>query len=243
MVIALLAAACKVDTTVSIKVRDDGSGVVTVTAVLDPDAVKAAETGGGKLEERVRLADLTRAGWTVQPWARAADGSAQIVLSKPFDAPDQVAGIMREVSGTAGPLRKVSVTRDRGLLSTNYDVRGTVDLAELQTGITTDPDVVAALTNQQVDVNAIDQSLLAEIRDSFDLKVEVELPGATKTVTGIAGKSRPVDVSSSVTDTKRVALIIAAAVLLVLAVLVLVWPGRRRNRRRRRPTGNRRASG
>lgn len=227
----------------SIKVRDDGSGVVTVTAVLDPDAVKAAETGGGKLEDRVRLADLTRAGWTVQPWARAADGSAQIVLSKPFDAPDQVAGIMREVSGTAGPLREVSVTRDRGFLSTSYDVRGTVDLAELQTGITTDPDVVAALTNQQVDVNAIDQSLLAEIRDSFGLEVEVELPGATDTVTGIAGKRRPVDVSSSVTDTKRVALIIAAGVLLVLAVLVLVWPGRRRSRRRRRPTGNRPTTG
>ena len=172
------------------------------------------------------------AGWTVQPWARAADGSAQIVLSKPFDAPDQVAGIMREVSGTAGPLRGVSVTRDHGLLSTSYDVRGTVDLAKLQTGIATDPGVVAALTNQQVDVNAVDQSLLAEIRDSFGLKVEVELPGATKTVTGIAGKRTPVDVSSSVTDTKRVALIIAAAVLLVLAVLVLVWPGRRRNRRR-----------
>ena len=98
----------------SIKVRDDGSGVVTVMAVLDPDAVRAAEAGGGKLEDRVRLADLTKAGWTVQPWARAADGSAQIVLSKRFTSPDQVAGIMREVSGTTGPLRDVSVTRDRG---------------------------------------------------------------------------------------------------------------------------------
>ena len=218
----------------SIKVRDDGSGVVTVTAVLDPDAVKAAETAGGKLEDRVRLADLTTAGWTVQPWARAADGSAQIVLTKPFDSPDQVAGIMQEVSGKVGPLRDVSVTRDRGLLSTNYDVNGTIDLAQLQTGITTDPEVVASLTNQQVDVNAIDQSLLAAVRDSFGLTVEVELPGGTKTFTGVAGKRTPIDASTSVRDTKRIALIVVAAVLVMLAVLVLLWPLRRRPRGARR---------
>ena len=208
--------------------------LVTVTAVLDPDAVKAAETAGGKLEDRVRLADLTTAGWTVQPWARAADGSAQIVLTKPFDSPDQVAGIMQEVSGKVGPLRDVSVTRDRGLLSTNYDVNGTIDLAQLQTGITTDPEVVASLTNQQVDVNAIDQSLLAAVRDSFGLTVEVELPGGTKTFTGVAGKRTPIDASTSVRDTKRIALIVVAAVLVMLAVLVLLWPGRRRPRGARR---------
>jgi hypothetical protein len=227
-VLVVIAVGCKVDTTVSIKVHDDGSGVVTVTAVLDPDAVKAAETGGGKLEDRVRLADLTKAAWTVEPWARAADGSAEIVLSKTFDSPDQVAGILREVSGTAGPLRDVSVTRDHGLFSTTYAVHGAVDLAQLQTGVTTDPGVVAALTNQKVDVNAIDQSLLAEIRDSFAITMEVELPGGTKTVHGISGKSTAIDVSSSVLDTTRVAFIVVAVVLVALAVLVLLWPGRRR---------------
>ena len=74
------------------------------------------------------------------------------------------------------------------MLSTKYSVDGTVDLAQLQTGLTTDPDVVAALSNQQVDVNAIDQSLLAGIRDSFGLKVEVELPGGHKTVDGGRGQ-------------------------------------------------------
>ncbi|MDQ1431991.1 MAG: hypothetical protein QOF40_2593 [Actinomycetota bacterium] len=216
----------------SIKVRDDGSGVVTVMAVLDADAVRAAEAGGGKLEDRVRLADLTKAGWSVQPWARAADGSAQITLSKPFDSPAQVAAIMDEVSGKVGPLRAVTVTRDRGLLSTNYDVKGAVDLAQLQTGITTDPGVVASLTNQQVDVNAIDQSLLAGVRDSFALKVEVDLPGAKKTFAGVAGKSTPIEASSSVLDSTRVVLLVVAVVLIAMAVLVLLWPGRRRRRGR-----------
>ena len=233
LAVALVAVACKVDTTVSIKVHEDGSGVVTVTAVLDPDAVKAAEAGGGKLEERVRLGDLTKAGWTVQPWARAADGSAQIVLSKPFSSPAQVAGIMREISGTTGPLRDVTVTRDRGLFSTSYSARGTLDLETLQTGLTTDPDVVASLSNQQGDVNAIDQSLLAEIRDAFGLKLAVDLPGRTTTVQGVSGKTTEVDTSSSVLDTQRVVLVVVAVVLIALAVLVMLWPGRRRARGRR----------
>jgi hypothetical protein len=228
--VCLLAAACKVDTSVSIKVNKDGSGLVTVTAVLDPDAVRAAEAGGGKLEDRVRLGDLTKAGWTVQPWARAADGSAQIALSKPFTSPDQVAGIMREVSGTTGPLRDVSVTRDKGLFSTTYSATGTLNLQQLQTGLTTDPDVVAALSNQQVDVNAIDQELLADIRDAFGLKVKVELPGGTTTINGESGKTATIDESTSVLDSKRVVLVVVAVVLVVLAILVLLWPGRRRRR-------------
>ena len=100
----LLAAACKVDTTVTVTVHDDGSGVVSVTAALDPDAVKAAESGGGKLEDRVRLGDLAAGGWTVDPWARAADGSAQLTLSKPFDTPEQATAIVKELNGTVGPL-------------------------------------------------------------------------------------------------------------------------------------------
>jgi hypothetical protein len=230
----VLAAGCKVDTTVRIKVRDDGSGVVTVTAVLDSEAVKAAEAGGGKVETRVRVGDLTAAGWKVAPWARAADGSAQLMLSKPFDTPAQATRILQEISGTVGPLRDVTVSRDRGVLSTKYGVSGTLDLAQLQTGVTADPQLVANLTNQQVDVTALDQSLLAEIRDSFGLKVVAQLPGGTTTVVGRAGKSSSIDASTSVLETKRVALIVAALVLVALAVLVLLWPGRRRRRRARR---------
>ena len=234
LAVAFLAVACKVDTTVSIKVHDDGSGVVTVTAVLDPDAVAAAVAGGGKLEDRVRLGDLTRAGWTVHPWVRAADGSAQLMLTKPFSSPAQVAGIMHEISGATGPLRDVTVTRDRGVFSTTYSARGTVDLQTLKTGLTTDPAVVAALANQQVDVNAIDQSLLAAIRDSFGLKLAIDLPGRATTVQGVSGKATAVDTSSSVLDTQRVVLVVVALVLVALAVLVLLWPGRRRRRGARR---------
>jgi hypothetical protein len=235
----LLAAACKVDTTVTVKVRDDGSGVVTTTAVLDPDAVKAAEVGGGKLESRIRLGDLTAAGWTVHPWIRAGDGSAQLTLSKPFSSPSEVPAILQEISGTAGPLRDVTVTRDQGAFSTSYHVQGTLDLQHLQTGLEADTDVVAALTNQRVDPKAVDQALLADLKDSFGLRVTTELPGRTSTVSGVSGRTTAIDESTSVLDTTRVVLVALAVVLVVLAVVVLLWPGRRRRARREGATRRR----
>jgi hypothetical protein len=232
--VLLIASGCKVDTTVSIHMRSDGSGVVRITADLDPAAVRAAEAGGGKLEDRIRLGDLTKGGWQVQPWKRAADGSAQLVLTKPFDAPSEVAGIVREISGTTGPLRDVTVTRDHGALSTKYRATGTLDLAKLQTGLTSDPDVVNSLTGQKVDVNGVDRALLGQLADSLQVRVRIALPGGTTTVIGKPGVSSPIDASSSVLDKRRILLLAGAVLLVVLAVLVLVWPGRRRRRRRAR---------
>jgi hypothetical protein len=233
----LLAAACKVDTTVTVTVHDDGSGVVTVTAVLDADAVKATESGGGKLEDRLRLGDLAQAGWTLQPWARAADGSAQITFSKPFSSPEQATAIVKELNGTVGPLRDVTVTRDSGAFSTSYSTTGTVDLKDLQTGLGGDQAVVSSLTNQRVDPAAVDQSLLADLRDSFGLTVKVEQPGGTTVVKGVPGKTTPVDASTSVLDTTRVILVTIAVLLVVAAVVVLLWPRRRRRGRRRARPG------
>ena len=54
VVCALVPAGCKVDTTVSIEVREDSSGTVSVRVVLDADAVGEADAGGAKLEDRFR---------------------------------------------------------------------------------------------------------------------------------------------------------------------------------------------
>jgi hypothetical protein len=231
--LALVASGCKVDATVSVDVHDDGSGVVTLRARLDADAVQAAQAGGAKLEDRVRLSDLTSAGWSVSPWRRAADGSATLVISKRFQRPEQVAGIIRELSGTDGPLRDVTATRDRGLLTTDYRVTGGLDLAAAQTGIRDDQDLVRRLTAQSVDVAGLDQSLLAEVRQSLALRLAVTLPGGGHdVVTALPSKRVAVDESTSPLDLRRVALFVAALVLVTVAVLVLLG-GRRRARRRR----------
>jgi hypothetical protein len=235
-------AGCKVDSTVTVSVRGDGSGVVSLHVALDADAVAAAEADGGKLEERVRLSDLSSAGWTVGAWRRATDGSATLDLSKPFTKVAQVAGIVHELNGAGGPLRDVRATRDDGTFSTGYSVRGTVDLQHLATGVPSDQQLVQSLTAQHVDVNAIDQQLLADVQHSFGIRLVVELPGGKRvSIAPAAGTARPVDVSASVRNDDRVLLAIAAGGFVLLAVVVML-NGRRVKRRRRRRRAARRGT-
>ena len=242
--LVLLATGCGIDTTVRVAVHDDGSGVVTVVTALDADAVRAAETGGGHLEDRVRLADLRHAGWTVRPWVRAKDGSARLSVSKAFGTPAQLASVLREVNGTAGPVRDVQLTRDDGLLTTDYRVRGRLDLGAAGTGITGDPAVVQSLSAQHVDPAAVDAALLGQLRSALHVRVVVASPGGTRTVVGRPGASVPIDVSTSVADTRRLLLAVVAAVALVGAVLLWWWPARPRGRGRIRTAtpASRRAS-
>ncbi len=230
--LVVVLAGCKVDTTVTVDVHDDGSGVVTVDIRLDPAAVQAVETTDTKLRDQVRLGDLATSGWTVGKWQRTDDGAASLTLSKKFTSPDQVAGIMGEISGVNGPLRDVQASRDRGLLSTNYDVSGAIDLAAIQTGIAADPDLTGSLTNQHVDLGALDQSLLQQIHDALSVTVVVNQPNGSTTVHGVNGQRVAIHASSSVRDNRRILLILAAVVLLILAVAV--YFGGRHSRRRAR---------
>ena len=226
--LAFLCSACAVDATVTVKVREDGSGVVRVDVTADAEAVQNAEVGGGTLEDRVRLADLPAAGWTVEPWVRNPDGSASLRLSKPFTDVDQVPGILRELNGDAGPLRDASFSRDRAFISTDFSADATVDLGAMVTGITSDTDLVASLQAQGVDVNGVDQQLLAQLRDALTVRLVVDLPGAGKTVVEPApGQAATLAASASVRDTRRVVLLALAGLFVVAAMIVVVWPRRR----------------
>ena len=239
MALSLLLAGCKVDTTVSVVVRADGSGVVRVTVAADAEAVKAAESGGVALEQAVRLADLAASGWTVGSWVKADDGSATIMLSHRFESVDQVVGIVAGLNGKRGPLPSLQARRDAGFFSTEYAVKGSIDVSGASAGVADDAELVAKLGALGVDVNVIDQQLLAQIRSSFGLKVVVKLPGqAAVTFAPKTGKeagsvqdSTSVEASSSVMNTERIVFLVAAAGFAVLAILVWRRGGPRRRRR------------
>ncbi|MBM3659709.1 MAG: hypothetical protein FJW95_09435 [Actinobacteria bacterium] len=235
--LALLASACSVDTTVTVKVREDGSGFVRVDVAADAEAVQQAQVGGGTLEDRVRLSDLTAAGWTVEPWVRNLDGSASLSLSKPFTSVDQVSGILAELSGDAGPLQSSEFTRDRSVFSTKTAATATVDLDAMTTGILADTDLVNSLQAQGLDVAVVDQQLAAQLRDAFHLKVVLEVPDGQRTVVEVEpGAPATVAASASVLDTRRILFTVLALVLLAGVVVVLVWPRKRVRRRRHEAT-------
>lgn len=210
--------------------HDDGSGTVTVTIDLDADAVRAVERQGGVLEDEVRVADLPDAGWDVT-WERSDDGGARLRLAKGFGRAEQLASVVEELDGRDGALHDVSVDRDASVLSTTFRFDGTADLAAIETGVTTDPELVASLTNERVDPAALDAQLLSQLRAAFRLSVAVSLPGQdTRTFTVEPGATVRLATDSSVPNWRRAGLLGAAAALALLAVVVLVVG--RHNRRR-----------
>ena len=233
VVACVLLAGCKVDTTLTIDVHDDGSGSVRVRLALDADAVQNAQAGGGKLEDRVRLGDLRAAGWTVTPWRRAPDGSATVSLRKNFQNAGDLAAVVAELSGKDGPLQGVTLERNRGFLSTEYKIKGDADLSRLTAGIADDPEVVAQLTGQRVDLARIDQRLAQQINDAFRLRIRFVFPGGdVAEVKPERGKKVSLATSTSQFDTTRALLLAGAVALGVLGVVLLVR-GEVRARRRR----------
>jgi hypothetical protein len=234
--LGVLLAGCSARATVQVTMRADGSGTVQAQVALDTDAVQAAEAGGAKLDQRVRLDDLRRVAWTVSPWVRTKSGGATLTLTKRFQSPDQVAGIVRELSGTTGPLRGVQVSRDAAWLGLGHRaaLRGVVDLTSAQPGVTTDQQLVTNLTGQHVDVNAINLQLLAQLRSSFSVRLVANLPGSHRAVTARPGTRVSLDATGTTIETVRVAFLAAAVILAGTAALV--WRRGRRRRRHRRPT-------
>src|SRR5689334_1188772 len=188
LVLVAVLGACSATATVTVRMHDDGSGVVGVRVVLDAAAVRAAEVGGAKLEDRVRLGDLPAGGWTVTPWRRTASGGAVLTVSKPFQDPDQVAAIVRELNGAHGPLRDFRATRDASTFSRSWTVDGTVDLRTLDPGVTDDEQLVANLTDRRVDVAGVEQRLAGSALTGLRVRARAELPGSTQEVGARPGR-------------------------------------------------------
>jgi hypothetical protein len=239
VVCCLLLAGCKVETTLTVDVRDDGSGTVAVRVDLDAEAVREAEAGGSRLEDRIRLHDLEAAGWASTGWKRRRGGDATLHIAKDFAEPSDLPGVFAELDGADGPVRGVSLTRDKGLLFTDFRLRSNVDLSGLATGITTDPELVANLTAHQVDLAGLDLRLLGRVEKSFRLEIVAALPGETRTFAPKPGQKIQLTASSRRFDPSRTVWVVAALALAVLALAAFLGGRRaaRRPRRRGLPAG------
>jgi hypothetical protein len=232
-VLVVVLSACRVDTSVTVKVQPDGSGVVVAAVRLDAAAVKAAEVGGAKLEDAVRLGDLTAAGWKSTGWVRAKNGSAALTLTKGFARAEDAGAVVAELNGADGPLRGVRVTRSTSTFSSDWGFSGVADLKDFKTGITSDQELVGRLAAQRVDVAALDQRLLLESHDALRLHVIADLPHASADAFPVrAGVTTVMHTSSSQTAITRIlALVIGLGIGLIAIVLLLA--GELRSRRRR----------
>ncbi|MED5394659.1 MAG: HAD family hydrolase [Actinomycetota bacterium] len=138
LLVVLGGAACRVDATVTVDVADDGTGHVDVVIQLDAEAVDAI----GGLEDRVWVADLADAGWTVDGPHRTTSGlagetidgattgvaGAQVTVRKAFDHPDHLGAVLAEVVGPTA-ISDVRLLRQREFAETTWSLDGRIDLS------------------------------------------------------------------------------------------------------------------
>jgi hypothetical protein len=208
---------CRVDTVVDVRVHESG-GTVTARFVLDREAVAVL---GGAVGEGTQHSDLSAAGWDISPVEPAEGGGARIEATKVFSRPEDLGVVIGELAGPAGPLQGFTLERRRSFVKSTYRVRGSADLgpgARAVTGFGNTPDLEARLRDAGVDPVRVAALLAGRAAEGFHLRVDVDLPGESATFEVRPEAAQAIDVSSTVSDRTRPALL-AVAVLTGLIVL------------------------
>lgn len=107
LVVALALTACKVDTTVTVQVAADGSGVITLTAIADAEVV--AQAPG--LAEDLRFDDAVAAGWELDGPTATDAGGLSVTLVHDFATVEEATALLQSINGVDGPLHGVALTR------------------------------------------------------------------------------------------------------------------------------------
>ena len=255
LVAALALTACKVDTTVDVKVNADGTGVITLTAVADADVV--AQAPG--LAEDLRFDDAVAAGWLLTPPAATESGGLEVVLTHPFATVEEATALLTSINSNGGPLHDVAITRAvtgddiTTVLAGRLRVDGGIDAFA-------DPDVLAAIGGSPYADNIAATNLRPT--DVVTFTLTADLPGELATpatgttgTTGIDAQSLawsvPLDgtsvdlattavlaqgTPSSVWGTVATIALIALVAWCVIAIAFIAFVARARNQRaRRRP--------
>jgi hypothetical protein len=188
-VLALLAAACQVQTVVTVDVDQDGSGTVEVAVGLDEEALAEVpdldDSGSGDVPDvarLVRVEDLEASGWTVAEPSTGDDGVTWIRATKRFGTPEQAEQVLAELTGETGILRDMQVTRSSSFGSDRYRFSGTADLGG---GLEAfgDEGLATALDGEPLgeDVAAMEERLGRPLAEMLSLELDVQLPGAGAT--------------------------------------------------------------
>ena len=231
VVVALVAAACEVQTTVRVDVEDDGSGTVEVAAGLDaealaelPDLDGDGTSGAADLAALVRTDDLRTVGWSVSDPDTEGDGTTWIRVTRPFGTPAEADEVLAQLTGPGGALRDLHVGREHSFGRTTYRFSGTADLSA---GLEAfgDEGLAAALDGEPLgeDAAAIEARIGRPLADAVRLSVTADLPGEATTWSPRLGDA-PLTMAaeSEVVDTGVIALVAAAALCVVALVALLV---------------------
>jgi hypothetical protein len=241
--LALLLAACRVDTSVDVTMHPDGTGVVTLTVVADKDVVAQAP----RLADDLRYDDAVKAGWKVDGLTTTADGGLKLVMHHDVTSAADATKVLQSINGDNGPLHGVTidrvVTSDRVITSMKGTLRVDGGLDAFA-----DPDVLKAIGGAPY-AEAISAAHLKPT-DVVTVAFTAHLPGSVTSASKQLSWSVPIDGtsadlaatgslaqgSSGAWGTLSTAALIALVLWVVAATAFIIFVARaRRARSRRQP--------
>jgi len=221
LLLVFLAAACEVRTEIDVRVDEDGGGLVTVAVTLDAEAAGKISD----LDAQLRVEDLEATGWKVTRPAPTPDGGLRLTAEKRFTRPEQLGGIMTELTGVDGPFRDFTLERTHSFGKTTYELDGTADLSA---GVEAfgDDELRVALGGPALGQppEALEQQAGRPLSEAAPFELQVRLPnGDGQTFTPVlGGEAVTVAAESSVESSLARLLVIGSVLCAVLAVL-LFW--------------------
>jgi hypothetical protein len=230
--------ACKVDVSVGLTARANGSGTVRVTALFDRDAAAA-------IGSSLRLNDLKASGWTIEPAKKKPDGAMSVSVKHSFADRAEARRVLADVAPDA--LKGLAFEQRAGFWRTKTSFSGSVDLAK---GIESfgDPALTQSLGGQPLGVSPaeIEKRYGAPIDRLFGLQVAVKLPGKvvesnapTTTSDGAVwapklGEQVSMNAAASEWNLRSLAVVSAGSLVAAFGVVLFVRGAAHQKRRRRR---------
>ena len=177
--VLLALSACRVDTTIDVVVRPDGSGTITLTLVADAELVDKAPG----LAEDLRFDDAVAAGWAVDGPTATDDGGLSVVISQSFATPEQASALLQSVNGPNGPLHDVEIVRTITDEAVTTSLGGTM---RVDGGLDAfaDPEVLAAIGGAPYAADIAAANMRPA--DAVTVTLRAQFPGSITSTTGTA---------------------------------------------------------
>lgn len=220
-----LLAACRVDTTVSLKVERNGSGTIDVVVTADKDIVQQVP----KLSTDLNFGDMTKVGWKVVGPTSTKDGGLQVSLSHNFVNEVEATTLLAQLNGNRGPFREVKVVREGKSRDSVWKLTGRLEVTGGLQAFADDQlmQVVGATPYEQT---VKDAGL--DLGKAVGLTFDASLPGDIKSTTGVeqngvltwrvATDGTPVDLATT-TNEVDVAGTIGGILSFVARALLFLW--------------------
>lgn len=246
-VVTIVLSSCRVDTSVSLVVKPNGSGAVTVKAVADAELVAKAPN----LAADIRTTDLQDAGWKVSGPTAGDDGTLAVELVRSFRTPAEATSILSQINGTNGPLHAIGLARTGSATNSTWTLTGKLEVVGGLKAFADDSTVqLLGGAPYADDIRAMG----LDLGDAVGVSFNASLPGKVANTTGLAGDGtiswkvpmdgsatdvattvNNVDVASSIAGFGRVIVLLLLVAWVIGAVILLVLVRNAQSRRPRTP--------